>query len=1352
MPLTRKIKQKRLTSISAARAAIDFSIRPVIEQLETRRLLSSSLNGTIVTVTGTGVADNISVSSSNGTLSVNVSGSQQQYPLASVTQVDINALAGGDIITLGNGAPASHVDAGDGNDTIFSGPTDDTLLGGDGNDTYTFRNFINPASGWGNDIIIENNNSGTDTFDFSAITDGILAVMGAFTVTDGHSSVLNGDHNIENILGGPGDDRFIFPDGNTHTGNIDGSAGNNLLFYHGYSTPITVNLPNHTATAVSGTVTNIQDVVGGSANDLLIGDNNANVLNGDFGNDTLTGNGGNDTYQFNDTWGNDTVNESIGGGSDIIDFTGGTVPVTFTIGTGAITDGANTVTQAITSAENISAGPANDSFVFLTGASIAGTINGGGGTNTLNYAAYNTSVTANLLTGVATGTGSVQSISDIIGGSANDNLTGNANANVLTGNAGNDTLTGSGGNDTYIFGNAWGNDALTEITSGGTDSLDFSAVTTNLTVTVGSGAITDGTSHLTQSSTSAENVTTGSGNDTFVFQDAASLAGAVNPGTGTNTLDYSAYTTAVTVNLLAGTASGTTAAPSFTNVLGGSGNDSLTGDNNANIITGNGGNDTLTGLGGNDTYKFSNNWGNDTLVEATGGGTDTLDFSAATTALTFTIGTGNVTDGTNTVAQSNTSAENLIGGTNADSFVFQDGASLNGSINGGTGTNALDYSAYTTAVTVDLSGGTATGATTVSNISNVIGGSGSDSLTGDGNANNLTGQAGNDTLTGNGGNDTYSFGNAWGQDTVNEATGGGTDTLSFAAVTSALTFNIGANSITDGTNTVAQPDTIAENLIGGTNADTFVFQDAASTAGTIDGGTGTNTLDYSAYTTAVTVNLLAGTATGTAGVSNISTVLGGSGNDTLTGDNNDNVFNGNAGDDSLTGNGGDDTYKFNDNWGHDTFTEATTGGTDTLDFSTVTSNVTFTIGTSNVTDGTNTVTQGDTSAESTIAGAGDDTFVFPDGASTSGALNGGGGSNTLDYSAYTTAVSVNLLTSTATGTASVVSFANVIGGTGNDSLTGDDSNNILTGNAGNDSLTGNAGDDTLTANDGNDTLTGNAGDDSLSGGAGDDTYKFSGTWGNDTINETAGDTDTADFSGVTVPMTFNIGSANITDGTNTVAQPQSVAKNIIAGAGDDTFVFPVGVTQPGTLNGGGGTNTLNLSAYTTTISANLLTGVSNIATSLQSITNIIGGAGNDTLVGNANNNVLLGNAGNDSIDGGDGNDSISGGAGKDKLTGGNGNDSITGDADNDKIRGGAGNDTLGGGAGNDKINGDAGNDKISGGAGNDTLTGGAGSDNVSGGAGNDSLLGKDKKRDTLNGGAGADTAVFDSGKDILKGI
>jgi hypothetical protein len=68
------------------------------------------------------------------------------------------------------------------------------------------------------------------------------------------------------------------------------------------------------------------------------------------------------------------------------------------------------------------------------------------------------------------------------------------------------------------------------------------------------------------------------------------------------------------------------------------------------------------------------------------------------------------------------------------------------------------------------------------------------------------------------------------------------------------------------------------NLTGGAGADTFVFTDGAGVDGTIDGGGGTNTLDYSAYSTSVLVDLQTGSATDVGqGIANIQNVTGGNG-------------------------------------------------------------------------------------------------------------------------------------------------------------------------------------------------------------------------------------------------------------------------------------------------------------------------------------------------------------------------------------------------------------------------------------------------------------------------------------------
>ncbi len=62
------------------------------------------------------------------------------------------------------------------------------------------------------------------------------------------------------------------------------------------------------------------------------------------------------------------------------------------------------------------------------------------------------------------------------------------------------------------------------------------------------------------------------------------------------------------------------------------------------------------------------------------------------------------------------------------------------------------------------------------------------------------------------------------------------------------------------------------------------------------------------------------------------------------------------------------------------------------------------------------------------------------------------------------------------------------GGSGNDTLTGDDADNFIYGLGGNDTLNGGAGDDVLWGAGGADTLRGGAGDDVLRGGDGNDVF------------------------------------------------------------------------------------------------------------------------------------------------------------------------------------------------------------------------------------------------------------------------
>jgi hypothetical protein len=116
------------------------------------------------------------------------------------------------------------------------------------------------------------------------------------------------------------------------------------------------------------------------------------------------------------------------------------------------------------------------------------------------------------------------------------------------------------------------------------------------------------------------------------------------------------------------------------------------------------------------------------------------------------------------------------------------------------------------------------------------------------------------TLTGGGGSNTLigsNAGNSW------EVTGADTGVLSGSAYPNPVAFNqVG-------------------NLAAGSGGDYFLFDDQATLSGSLAGG-GSDTLDYTPYSTSVIVDLRTGFATGVGGlVSGIGTVLGGTGNGSL---------------------------------------------------------------------------------------------------------------------------------------------------------------------------------------------------------------------------------------------------------------------------------------------------------------------------------------------------------------------------------------------------------------------------------------------------------------------------------------
>ncbi|MEO7729484.1 MAG: calcium-binding protein [Kofleriaceae bacterium] len=333
--------------------------------------------------------------------------------------------------------------------------------------------------------------------------------------------------------------------------------------------------------------------------------------------------------------------------------------------------------------------------------------------------------TGNATTGAAYATAIV-----VYGGNGND---------TLRGGDGDDTLYGGAGNDLFLTGAvADGNDEL----HGGADSdtADYSPRLAALTITIddladdGEPGETDnvgtdieilkggmGDDHLTGSA-NPETIYGGPGNDTIaggggndllygdagndVFDEGSGVNGAdvFNGGPGIDLVSYAGRGNTVLVSL-DGVANdgevgeGDKVMLDVEDVTGGSGNDTITGSALGNTLDGGAGNDTISGGGGNDVLRgglgndiLNGEAGDDTFDEGADGGADTLtggtgidtvDYAARSVALIVvmdgTTGSGEPSEGDHIA----TDVENLIGGSGADSLT---GNAADNQIEGGPGT------------------------------------------------------------------------------------------------------------------------------------------------------------------------------------------------------------------------------------------------------------------------------------------------------------------------------------------------------------------------------------------------------------------------------------------------------------------------------------------------------------------------------------------------------------------------------------------------------------------------------------------------------------------------------------------
>lgn len=315
----------------------------------------------------------------------------------------------------GNATDAGdYLDGRGGNDTLDGGLGDDTLAGGIGDNSL--------AGGAGADTVVD---AGDVDFDLS---DALLKGSGAASLAGIERASLTG---------GSGTNSFGTVNW-TGIAVLDGGSGIDLLF-----APNKSNAWNLTGIGAG----NINNAIRFDGIEMLVGGGLTDMLNfADFGGPatvsladaTLTG--------FDSFSGM----EGFIGGPELDTLVGADRPADWSItanNTGEV-DG-----FSFDSVENLTGGADGDYFRLANGIGISGFVNGGGGLNSLDYAAYTTAVTVNLAIGAATATGGVSGFRHVLGGAGADTLTGNAAGNILVGNGGNDSLAGNDGRDLLIGGN-----------------------------------------------------------------------------------------------------------------------------------------------------------------------------------------------------------------------------------------------------------------------------------------------------------------------------------------------------------------------------------------------------------------------------------------------------------------------------------------------------------------------------------------------------------------------------------------------------------------------------------------------------------------------------------------------------------------------------------------------------------------------------------------------------------------------------------------------------------------------------------------------------------------------------------
>ncbi|MGE3847331.1 MAG: filamentous hemagglutinin N-terminal domain-containing protein [Gammaproteobacteria bacterium] len=762
---------------------------------------------------------------------------------------NLTGTAGADSFTFNAGSQLGGTADGLAGVDVFTlaGTASVTLIqGGDDGDTFDLGGFTLTG-------VVNGGSGGTDD-DLVTGADN-FTVTGADTGTSGR--VSGGFSEIENLTGTSGSDSFTFNAGSALTGDARGASGTDTFTLAGNASAgrLIGGAGSDTFNLAGFTLTGQVDGTAGDS-DVLTGANNYVVTGTDSGTSTQVSGGFSNVENLTGTAGVDSFSFDAGAALT---------------GTASGLAGADTFTlNGSASSASLSGGSESDSFV-LNGFTLTGAIDGGANTDTLSGADNYTLTLAN-------------------GGTSTLVSGGFSNVENLTGTAGDDTFDVGTGSITGTLDGLGGDDLLTGSTSYTVTGSDTGAATgvtlwqniENLTGTNGNDSFT-----FNAGSALSGDARGASGTDTFTLAGNAS-AGQLIGGAGSDTFNLAGFTLTGQVDGTAGDSDVLTGANNYvvTGTDSGTSTQVSGGFSNVENLTGTAGVDSFTftaggqltgtadGLGNADSFVLGGN-ASAGLLQG-GAGDDSVDLGGFTLTGAVDGGANNDTltgadNYTLTGANAGTSSrasggfsnvENLTGTGGADTFTFQGGSSLTGTAAGGGGADSFVLTGNASAGsltgnggddTFDLGGATLTGSIDGGSAgSDVLRGSDNYILTGvnSGTSSDVSGAFTDiENLTGTAGNDTFTVNGGTLSGTVNGLGGAGDRIVGDTS----YVIN-GPNSGFSGALTAFVN---IKSLSGTGGADTFNFQ-GGSLAGAADGLGGADTFNITASGGAATMQLNGG--------------------------------------------------------------------------------------------------------------------------------------------------------------------------------------------------------------------------------------------------------------------------------------------------------------------------------------------------------------------------------------------------------------------------------------------------------------------------------------------------------------